>query len=347
MERRDFFRSAAGIGTGLAAASSAGGAATTKGRPQRGVSLYSYQQLLGSCMTLEDALADIHDMGCTCFEALLKDIEGYPFPSTKWIDHFHGLCAKYSLRPADLANWCDTNVRRGPKMPDDMIVANMVRDIKLAHTLGFNAIRFRVTPITMECEPEPGWKSYVERLMPWAEKFDVKLQPEIHAPGTLTLPYIDEYIAFAAKHKGWGINADFGIFQNAWPEGVMPQMPAPAKSAASNASAPAGAPPPGGPAGRPSGPSGSMNWTNRQLSKPEDIIRILPYSRTCHAKFHHVDENFNEVTIPYKEILTAMVDHGWNGDLVSEYEGPKRTDRAHVSDQLRRQHLMMKRILGY
>jgi len=45
--------------------------------------------------------------------------------------------------------------------------------------------------------------------------------------------------------------------------------------------------------------------------------------------------------------LNIMVDNGWNGDLVSEYEGPGREDPEYLSDQLRRHHIMMKRILGY
>ena len=42
-----------------------------------------------------------------------------------------------------------------------------------------------------------------------------------------------------------------------------------------------------------------------------------------------------------------MMDHGWNGYLLSEYEGAdKYQDGYEVTQMLRKQHIMMKRILG-
>ena len=82
-------------------------------------------------------------------------------------------------------------------------------------------------------------------------------------------------------------------------------------------------------------------------TKPEDVLAVLPYAYACHAKFNYVDENFEEKTIPYEEVLNIMVSNGWSGFLLSEYEGPQRDDFYFLSDQLRRQHIMMSRILGY
>jgi hypothetical protein len=115
---------------------------------------------------------------------------------------------------------------------------------------------------------------------------------------------------------------DFGTFQNAWPEDIY--------SAERLAQLRARRP----------------NY-NVEYSKPEDIIKVLPYSRTCHAKFNYVDENFQERTIPYNQVLQIIVDQGWSGNLVSEYEGPKRDDPGYLGDQLRRHHILMQRILGY
>lgn len=60
-----------------------------------------------------------------------------------------------------------------------------------------------------------------------------------------------------------------------------------------------------------------------------------------------MDENFEEITIPYEEVMKLMVDNGWSSYLISEYEGPKKEDPDVVPEQLRRQHIMMKRVLGY
>ena len=76
-----------------------------KGHPERGISFYSYENLLGRTMTLEDAFLGVYDTGATCFEFLTSYIENYPNPSDAWIDKFRGLCAKYNLHPAELGHW--------------------------------------------------------------------------------------------------------------------------------------------------------------------------------------------------------------------------------------------------
>ena len=205
-------------------------------------------------------------------------------------------------------------------MTDDQIVAEVTRDIKLANMLGFDSLRFKITTINSECDPEPGWQSYMERLLPVAEKYDVAMLSECHSPTLLTRQHITDYLEFAAKHKSkyFGINADFGTFMS---QRVQRDTA-----------------------------SGKVTFTPLEggtYSKPEDIIRILPTCRTCHAKFNYMDENFEERTIPYKQVLQIMVDQGWNGNLVSEYEGPQRDDPGYLGDQLRRQHIMMQRMLGY
>ncbi len=291
---------------------------TKKGTPRRGISVYSYCQVLGVCMTLDDVFKDMYDTGATCFEFLTSHIENYPNPSVQWIDHYFALCEKYKMQPAEMGHWCETHLHRGPRMTDEEIVANMVRDFKLANLLGFKSLRTKITCVNEYCDPEPEWEHVLELLLPYAEKYDVMMLSECHSPTNLKRQHILDYLEFADKHntKYFGINADFGIFQNAWPEDIY---------------------------GEGRGP----RWANFEPAKPEDIKAILPYSKTCHAKFNYVDENFEERTIPYKEVLQTIVDAGWSGNLVSEYEGPGRDDPAYLGDQLRRHHIMMQSILGY
>lgn len=294
-----------------------------KGTPKRGVSVYSYSGVLNVNMTLDDVFKDMYDMGATCFELLTSHIENYPNPSTQWIDHFFWLCDKYKMQPAELGHWAETHLHRGPRMTDDEILANMVRDFKLANMLGFHSLRTKITCVNMHCDPEPGWEKDIERALPYAEKYDVAMLSECHAPTTLKRQHIWDYIEFADKHqtKHFGINVDFGTFVNPKDNNYPEEMELSIMRMVSDED--------GG------------------YSRPEDIIPILPYCKTCHAKFNYMDENFHEPGIPYEEILGIMVDQGWNGNLVSEYEGPRRDEPEYLGDQLRRQHIMMKRILGY
>ena len=293
-----------------------------KGQPKLGISVYSYSNVLDSCMTLDDVFADMYDAGAKCFEFLTSHIQNYPNPSVEWIDHYWRLCEKYDMQPAEMGHWAETHLHRGPRMTDEQILANLVRDFKLANMLGFTSLRTKITCINEYCDPEPEWKQVIEMALPYAEKYNVAMLSECHAPTTLTRDHILEYIDFAKEMNTeyFGINVDFGTFQNTWPEDIYP-------------------------------PERLEMMKKRGFgtcwSEPKDIIPILPHCKTCHAKFNYVDENFEERTIPYKEVLDIMVEQGWSGNLVSEYEGPGRDNSEFLGDQLRRHHIMMRRMLGY
>ena len=94
------------------------------------------------------------------------------------------------------------------------------------------------------------------------------------------------------------------------------------------------------------------------ISKPEEILEFLPYSYACHAKFTYVNENFEDETIPYPEVIRLMLDNGWNGDLLSEYEGAIRffaedgpdlfgQAMVEIPEQVRRHQIMLRNLLGY
>lgn len=338
MQRRDFVKTIAAsvaVGAGMSNSSqakttpnislddsnSATQGQTQKNLPSLGVSFYSYSNTLGSTMNLEECFAELKDMGCTTFEMLTSHIENYPNPSTKWIDKFWGLCEKYDVRPGELGQWLETHLHRGPIMTDEQIIANMVRDFKLADVLGFRQLRTKMTSINIYCDPEPGWDRYLAKLLPYAEKYNVKMQSECHIPTRLDRKHISDFVNFIEKNntQHFGLNIDFSVFQNKWPDKVFGDIPP------------------------------EFLWKNLMPnpSLPEEMIPLLKYVDTCHAKFNHMDENFNEVTIPYSEVLDVLKKEKWSGDLISEYEGPNKTDQAHVGEQLRRHHVMMREMLGY
>ncbi len=291
-----------------------------KGTPKRGVSVYSYSQLLGVSMTLEDCFKDIYDTGATCFELLTSHVENYPNPSPAWVDKYWRLCEKYKLQPGEMGHWSETHLHRGARMSDDEVLDELIRDFKLANLLGFTTMRTKITTINELCDPEPGWEKYMERALPYAEKYDVRMCSEVHSPTTLTRQHVFDYLEFIQKTgtKHFGFNVDFSTFQN--------------KTIANAAVRPR---------------SQEFQEFLKNPSKPADVLAVLPYAYACHAKFNYVDENFEEQSIPYKEVLETMVSNGWSGFLLSEYEGPQRDNFYYLSDQLRRQHIMISRILGY
>ena len=82
-------------------------------------------------------------------------------------------------------------------------------------------------------------------------------------------------------------------------------------------------------------------------SKPEEIIPLLPYIYCCHAKFNNMSDDFEETTIPYREIIEIMKQQGWDGYLLSEYEGRDKYDPGYeVGQTLRKHHILLKDCLG-
>ena len=161
-----------------------------KGTPKRGVSVYSYCQLLGVSLTLEDCFKDIYDTGSTCFELLTSHIENYPNPSPAWVDKYWRLCEKYKLQPGELGHWSETHLRRGSRLTDDEVLDQLIRDFKLANMLGFTTLRTKITTVNEFCDPEPGWEKYIERALPYAEKYNVRMCSEVHRPTTLKRQHI-------------------------------------------------------------------------------------------------------------------------------------------------------------
>lgn len=60
-----------------------------------------------------------------------------------------------------------------------------------------------------------------------------------------------------------------------------------------------------------------------------------------------MSDEFEETTIPYKEIIEILKEQNWDGYLLSEYEGADKYEPGYeVGKTLRKQHIMMKRYIG-
>jgi sugar phosphate isomerase/epimerase len=290
--------------------------------PKRGVSIYSYTRELNITMTLEDAMMDMYDMGATGIEILANGhIPGYPNPSDEWVEYWFGLCKKYNITPVEYGHWVDSRLYRGKTLDAKESLAQLEKDIKLAHRLGFTVLRTKLGVKDEVLNPVDNWREFIKAALPLAAENNVVMCPEIHIPTALKSKMIDDYVDFIQKNntKNFGLNIDFSTFQTYFdPDSfTMPGLPAD-----------------GGP-----------------CSFPDDIIPLLPYVYACHAKFIYMDDNFREAYIPYNQIIRVLKDNNWDGYMLSEFEDHKPRPGSdlpcYVADQLRRHHILMKRILGY
>lgn len=286
----------------------------THGKPKRGVSLYSYSGEYGVTMTLEDMFADMSDMGAEGLEILANGhIEGYPEPSDEWVENWFRLLEKYKIKPVEYGHWVDSRRYPGRELSTQESYDMLLHDIKLANRLGFTVLRTKLGVIDDTLTPVTNWREFIKMALPDAEKYNVRMCPEIHNPTILKSKMVDDYVEFIEQHKTkhFGLNIDFGVFQT-----------------------------------NPMQLWEGMDMSRMQFSPVEDILPLLPYVYACHAKFYNMSDDFVETTTPYDKIIALLVEHGWDGYLLSEYEGPHKDVPGYASGQLRRQHLMMKRLLG-
>lgn len=279
----------------------------------RGVSIYSYSGEYGMTKNLEDCLADMADMDAHGLEILANThIENYPYPSDEWVENWFHLLKKYDVKPVEYGHWIDSHVLGYRELTTQETVMNLIRDIKLAHRLGFHIMRTKMSVIDDNIDPIENWSEIIKQALPYAEQYDVIMCPEIHIPTNLHSPMVKAYTDFIDETgtKNFGLNIDFSVFRTKFfdnefkPETYIKNV-------------------------------------------PEDIIPLLPYIKCLHAKYINMDDDFNETTIPYPKIIDILKTNHWNGYLLSEYEGTDKYDDGYeVGQSLRKHHVLLKRLIG-
>lgn len=281
--------------------------------PKRGVALYSYSAEFGLEKTLEDCFEDVRDMGAHGIEILANThIENYPYPTEEWVEQWFRLCDKYEVVPVEYGNWIDSHVLGERDLTTEESYEILARDIRLAHRLGFSVMRTKMPVISDTLEPVKNWREIIKMALPLAEKLGIKMCPEIHTPTNLKSEMVNDFIAFIEETgtKNFGLNIDFSVFRTEFAEH-------------------------------------EYRDPNYVPNKPEDLIPLLPYVYCCHAKFIHMNDAFEETTIPYKEIIEVLKNQNWDGYLLSEYEGADKYDAGYeVGQTLRKQHIMLKNYIG-
>jgi len=281
--------------------------------PKRGVALYSYSAEYGMTKDLKDCFEDMYDMGAHGLEILANThIENYPHPTDEWVEEWFRLLDKYEIVPVEYGNWIDSHMLGYRDLTTEESYELLARDMRLAHRLGFTVMRTKMPVISSKLDPVENWREIISMALPLAEELNIRMCPEIHAPTNLDSEMVRNFVEFIEETgtKYFGLNIDFGVFQNNFDKE----------------------------------PPERRHFMG---SKPEEIIPLLPYVYCCHAKFNDMSDDFEETTIPYKEVVDIMKEHGWDGYLLSEYEGRDKYDLGYeVGQTLRKHHIMLKRYLG-
>jgi sugar phosphate isomerase/epimerase len=293
-----------------------------------GVTLYSYGADYMTTMTLEDCLADVADMGATGIEILSDThIAGYPRPTHEWRRNWHKLLERYGLEPTCYSCWIDSRLAPGRVLTVDESLKLFRQDLELAAELGFKILRPKLGVVTWDLVPDPAWRETMERALPDAARLGITIAPEIHWPTPIQSEVVDAYMelikATGTDHFGFVI--DTGVFQDRERE----HKPGLTEDRLGGDIELGEAPP------RPPELMGVQ---------AQDMLPIMDHVVHIHAKFWEMTEDAQDPHIPWEPIIDVLLESDFRGYLSSEYEGERRLYVA--SDVLRRQHLMLRRLLA-
>jgi sugar phosphate isomerase/epimerase len=321
---------------------------------KRGVSLYSFQEemFLGT-MTVEDVVAFGASIGAPGIEILPEqNMPTFPHLTDAQVGEWQDMLARHGAHFTCYDMFLDTKLRKDRLMSDDEQVESIVRDLKLANRLGIKNMR-----VLIFVRPD-----ILERCVPYAERYDVHMGVEVHAPWSLDHAWILRTIEVADRlgTKHLGILPDMGTFMKHYPpafrarferQGARPEVAqfivdqheqkvmceytiyeVAVKMGGNKAEI-------------------AMAETLRHApySNPKRIGDFAPYFRHIQAKFYEMTPDCTDPSIAYDEVIAELVKAGWDGTLSSEYEGNRWIQDVEPVDsreQVRRQHVMFERLIA-
>ena len=318
---------------------------------KRSISLYSYQdEYYDGKLDLEGCLRETAKTGATGVELLAEQmIKRFPVAIEEegFLDNWFAMLKKYNLTPSCYDAFLENRIYANRTLTLKEQISMMNRDLRLASLLGFPVLRTLVsTPMDV-----------IEGSLEYAEKVNVKIGLEVHAPFSLNSSWADGYLSMIDRtgSKYFGFIPDMGIFCKNIPDVLRDKArrqgakeeclkivddayaqrrekgfvkikydldlgKANMEYRMSNGMKEmmeAVEKAGGGPADKMYANS-SFTYS---WSDPQDLIDNIQYIFHTHAKFYNVHEDYVETAVAIPEVVEAYKKAGYNGFLSSEYEG--------------------------
>lgn len=257
-------------------------------------------------------------------------LPSYPSISDDFLGLIQRLKAKYGIAPVGYGANNDKGMMHDRNLTDDEMLADTILDLKTAHKLGCKVMRSQYM-----LSPEA-----FERLAPYAELYEIRVGIEIHNPESPLSPLMQRYLEVINKTKSkyLGFIPDFGCFAIApnkphWIKALEAGVEEEHLKTAADLRRQGVSLEKAREKLMSLGAHPAINQTLQGMygfvqfkSKDElprmlkELKEILPYCVEFHAKFHYLDEDLIEPSIPYPEILEVMKNSDFGGYLISEYE---------------------------
>ncbi|GAA4718741.1 sugar phosphate isomerase/epimerase family protein [Phytohabitans rumicis] len=330
-----------------------------------GTTLYSItRDFHGRRISFEEAVRRVSELGLgPGLEVVgFQSFRGWPHLSNEQIHAFRSLIDETGLVPACMGANADAGIRRDRLLTPQELVPYMEAQIVAARQLGFPVVRvqFSVTPDDME------------RLLPIAEREDVKLGLEIHAHHS---PHHPIMVALRERYEKLdsprlGFIPDWGS--------TMRRMPPSLLEAARRRGLPDGylrrieqswlAQHERGPILDDStlpdmyravyqileeegvGPDGQSIARNSiglfGHASPTDWEMVAPWTVHMHGKFYDIDASGDEPAVPVRDILRVFLRSGYTGYISSEWEGWHWNLNDDPWDMISRHHQLQRRTIA-
>lgn len=290
-----------------------------------GVSLFSYSsEYYLKKLTLDDILQKSREAGAQGIEIVASQmVPGFPYPTKEWLHAFRSKCEMMGLEPFCYSAHLDSGLRSDRWLTDDEKIACTVNDLRSAMEMGAAVVRTQhsISP------------ALLYSIAPWAEKYRVKVGVEIHPPHRLDTPvWLEFEKAFREIGSPYvGMVLDTGIYQEYPYDGwlnVYAQHGVPRETIGYLLRELANRTPLASVQEVLKGQNAdgyTLEMANEMFSlyRPyvkDELEELIKYVTHFHTKFYHMQDG-EEKTIPYRNIFEVLSKAGFEGYLISEYEG--------------------------
>lgn len=292
------------------------------------VSTYGFTQqfIENPDFSIADIFENVAKLGVKKVELVgAQTFQNYPVPTDDEIQEVLDASKEYGVEVYSYGGYIDMGKITGHDMTDAEMINEVVFDLMTAKKLGASILRSPYLPVRL-----------LPQIEMFAKMYGVKVGYEMHAPDQPSSPEMKAYAAmFKQLNSEYiGFIPDFGCFierpnrlaierfvglgakrelldyliENRWSGMDEQEMTEKLLSM-------------GGGEAETMAVSEWFGYMSFQKADLEGFKALLPYCIYFHGKFYHIDEDCIETTIPYDKLLKMIVESGFTGTILTEYEG--------------------------
>ncbi|MFA7938405.1 sugar phosphate isomerase/epimerase family protein [Klebsiella oxytoca] len=301
------------------------------------VDYYTYRYSMQDCFAAAGSLGEGQGVEVVAPQMM----RGFPQLSSEFETSFRRWIDQYGLQPSAYGAYCDRARVTGRFTNREEQIEYMKVQIRAAARLGFPVIRTQVADVV------------INDLLPYAEKYKVKMGMEIHSPMTIEslAPAIERVEKINSPYLGF--TPDSGAFchspatvyverfrEQGVPEHIIDYIidgwhkKYTAEQLCKEVGKMGG------------GALGTLMAIESEVyfghGNPDSLIDLLPYIVHFHGKFYGIDKNGTDSAVRFPEIVSVLMNGGYDGFISCEYEGHHWNSKVDALEQIKIQQAFLR-----